>query len=128
MAEEERPVGFRSLSERPDEEEYFYRQDLDLVRRLREVRNKEREVQRLKAEQEAHWMRCPKCGGTMEEAEQGAVKIDICTRCGGSFFDKGELDLVLKMNEKASFLDRLSQKVDAFFTQGFNIKRAERPD
>ena len=48
------------------------------------------------AAQAAHWMCCPKCGGTMAEKKFENVMIDQCTACGGIYFDAGELDMLIK--------------------------------
>ncbi|HSE42953.1 MAG TPA: zf-TFIIB domain-containing protein [Acidobacteriota bacterium] len=47
-------------------------------------------------------MKCLKCGSQMkEEPLHENVLIDRCTRCGGLFFDRGELeDILLKPLEK----------------------------
>ncbi|MBI4446019.1 MAG: zf-TFIIB domain-containing protein [Acidobacteria bacterium] len=114
---------FQPLSKRREEEEYFLQSDVELVRKMRRKLDQEREAKRLSQEQELHWQRCPKCGGQMIEREENKVKIDICERCGGLFLDKGELEIILKM--KDTFLDRLSRRVDSFFTRGFDIKRTD---
>lgn len=111
---------FQPLSKRREEEEYFFRQDLEKVRHLRKKLDEEREKQRLTQEQQAHWMRCPKCGAQLHEKEQASVKLDVCERCGGLFLDKGELELVIRMSHKDTFLDRVAKRVDRFFTKGFN--------
>lgn len=117
---------FTPLSDRTLEEEYFFEHDLELARKLRAKLDREREARFVAQRREAHWMRCPKCGATLQEKEQDKVRVDVCPNCGGLFLDKGELELILRMHEKETFLDRLSRAVDGFFTQGFNIKREDR--
>ena len=36
-------------------------------------------------------MQCPKCAGQTEIATYDETKVDRCTRCGGLWFDTGEL-------------------------------------
>src|SRR5262245_60662229 len=35
---------------------------------------------------------CVACDGTLKEVELGEVTVDYCTKCGGMFLDRGELD------------------------------------
>jgi Zn-finger nucleic acid-binding protein len=46
-------------------------------------------------------MRCPKCGGQMDEKRLETILVDECAGCGGIYFDKDELSILLK-HEKAS--------------------------
>lgn len=70
--------------------------------------NKAREAQKQNELKELHWMRCPKCGGQMEEVEKEKVKIDLCNSCGGIYFDKGEFELVAKRAEEHSAFDKIA--------------------
>ena len=78
------------------EEEYFHRQNRELLARKRAELDAARERQKVEALKEQHWMRCPKCGHSMEEVERSGIKVDRCTHCGGTFFDAGELELLLE--------------------------------
>ncbi|MEM7158737.1 MAG: zf-TFIIB domain-containing protein [Myxococcota bacterium] len=40
----------------------------------------------------AHWMRCPKCGMSLDEITFRGVKVDKCFSCGGVYLDDGELE------------------------------------
>lgn len=124
MSDEEKRIEFQPLSGRREEEEFFFQQDLEKVRQLRKKLDEQREKHRAVQEREVHWMRCPKCGSQLHEKEEGSVKVDVCDRCGGFFVDKGELELILKMNRKDSFLGRVARSVDSFFTKGFDIDRS----
>ena len=72
-----------------NEDEYFARENAALIERLRA----EADATRQKAERASHVMRCPRCGGPLQEKEQHRVKIDVCPDCGGVWFDKGELEI-----------------------------------
>jgi len=37
-------------------------------------------------------MKCPNCSSPMHPSDAPDVTVDICSRCGGRFFDKGELN------------------------------------
>ncbi len=81
------------------EEEFFKRQELERLRRMREEHARkmaEAERQRLR---ELHWMRCPKCGLELEEVEYRGVMVDACFACGGMFFDRGEVEKVIAGSE-----------------------------
>jgi uncharacterized protein len=91
------------------EDEWFARHERDLIAEIKIER--ERREQRVAAalakeenrhRKELHWMKCPECGSKMVEAPlRGDVKIDRCTRCGGLFFHRGELeDILLEPLEK----------------------------
>lgn len=93
------------------EEEYFYKQNQELIRKYRSKLNQER--QRLQDEQEkgVHWMKCPKCGHNLKEMNMSGVMIDLCGECGGVFLDKGELDLLRKASDHESFFVVLNELV-----------------
>jgi hypothetical protein len=75
-----------------NEDEYFAKQDAELVKQMRAKLDKEREQN----ERKAHFMKCPKCGADMKEEEHGPVKVDICPDCRGMFLDAGEMELLSK--------------------------------
>jgi hypothetical protein len=90
------------------EDEYFYKKDQERLAKLRE----QAEVQRAKLEAEnkkaEFWMRCPKCGSTLNEEDYGSgVLVDRCSSksCGGVYLDGGELEILLKA--KAPLLQRI---------------------
>ena len=91
------------------EEEWFAKHERDLIEDIKRERQRrdQRVAEDLKQEEgrrrkELHWMKCPKCGSQMaEEPLRDDVKVDRCSRCGGIFFDRGELeDILLKPFEK----------------------------
>jgi hypothetical protein len=93
-----------------NEDEYFAKQDAELMKQMRAKLDKEREAQ----ERRAHHMKCPKCGGNLKEEELGPVKVDVCSDCKGIWFDAGELEM-LKHTKKGNagimgnFLDLISR-------------------
>ena len=76
-----------------NEDEYFAKQDAELIKEMRAKLDKEREQN----ERKAHFMKCPKCGADMKEEDRGQVKVDVCPDCGGMFLDAGELELMRKV-------------------------------
>jgi Zn-finger nucleic acid-binding protein len=41
-------------------------------------------------------MKCPKCGNELAHFSMSGVELDRCTKCGGIWFDPGELDDLLE--------------------------------
>jgi hypothetical protein len=41
-------------------------------------------------------MKCPKCGSELSHFAMSGVELDRCTKCGGIWFDPGELDDLLE--------------------------------
>jgi len=94
------------------EEEYFAEQEQKKRATLREKLNQEREDARAKQEQASHWLKCPKCGGNLEEKKLEEVVIDQCQSCSGVWLDAGELELLLHphhglVKSTADFFQRL---------------------
>lgn len=77
------------------EDEYFVRQDADLIKAQRA----KLDAERAKAERASHFMRCPKCGGQLKETDFQHVKIDQCEDCGGIWLDKGELEMLQHLDQ-----------------------------
>ena len=89
------------------EDEYFHRKDQELIAKLREKSEAERTRLEAENKKKEYWMRCPKCGSSMAEEKYGEILVDRCTSntCGGIYFDRGELEILLKA--KASLLQRI---------------------
>lgn len=103
MAEELKEHGYDK------EEEYFYKKNRELLERMRKKLDSDRARQESASRQNAHWMKCPKCGTDLEEIELLGIKVDQCGQCQGIYFDKGELELLLQTQESKGFLDRLKK-------------------
>jgi uncharacterized C2H2 Zn-finger protein len=76
------------------EDEYFAKHDAELMKERRARLDAERQ----NAERKAHWMKCPKCGADLKERTFHHMKIDVCPDCGGTFLDKGELEMLTHVN------------------------------
>lgn len=83
------------------EDEYFIKEDLEKLKKIRAQRDQERAAQAADAKRSAHWMKCPKCGSDLKETMQSNIAVDVCTGCGGVWFDAGELDTLLGARESA---------------------------
>ena len=72
------------------EDEYFARENAELIKQQRAKLDEQRKA----AERKAHFNKCPRCGADLQEKEFHHVKIDICAECGGTWLDKGELEML----------------------------------
>ena len=80
-----------------NEDEYFAKQDAELIKQMRAKLDAEREEERRRQSM----LKCPKCGGVLKEETRGDVHVDVCTSCHGMWLDAGELDLLQQMNKSS---------------------------
>jgi uncharacterized protein with PIN domain len=78
-----------------NEDEFFAKQDAELIKQMRTKLDQERVAQ----ERKAHYMKCPKCGADLKEEAHGHVKVDICPECKGMFLDAGEMELLAQVQK-----------------------------
>jgi uncharacterized protein len=77
------------------ENEYFRRQEQELIAKMKA---------KLDAEQgEASALNCPKCEGKLVESDFQGIKIDVCNKCHGVWFDAGELAQVTEKDADGWF-------------------------
>ena len=90
----------KPVNEKPsrNEDEYFARQDAELIKDLRTKLDAERRAQ----ERSAHHMKCPKCGADLQEREHDSIKVDVCPECHGLWLDQGELDLLQRVSQRST--------------------------
>jgi uncharacterized protein YjbI with pentapeptide repeats/Zn-finger nucleic acid-binding protein len=93
------------------EEAYFAEINDVLISQRRGVLDAERAQRRDKQLKQEHWMCCPKCGHSMVEIEVVGIYIDHCTNCCGNYADKGELELILSVQQPEKFLQALQRRV-----------------
>jgi hypothetical protein len=84
-----------------NEDRYFAERDQELVEKHR----KEKELRKREEEKKLHHMKCPKCGSDLKEIKFKGLLLDKCGECEGLWFDKGELQQLLK--EEANILKSL---------------------
>ena len=89
------------------EEEYFAREE--------RARKEKAEVKMQHDEDEArqtlHYMKCPKCGESLETTVLRDVEIDVCTGCKGVWLDAGEFETL------AGAESHVIKDMFAFFTK-----------
>ena len=84
------------------EEEYFHRQNKELIEKMRAQMKVSEEAKAAAAAA----LQCPRCDGTLTQTKVDDVSIDKCDKCGGVWLDSGELEQLTK-RENGSFLSRL---------------------
>ena len=80
------------------ENEYFHRKEKELIEKMRAKLNAEETVELDLA--------CPKCDGKLVETDFENIKIDVCDKCSGVWFDAGEFAQVVDKNEDSGWLSR----------------------
>lgn len=83
------------------EEEYFAKEDLEKLKKIRAQQDEQRRKQAEEQRRQAHWMKCPKCGSDLKETIAREVAVDVCGNCGGVWLDAGELEMLLNSKETA---------------------------
>lgn len=85
------------MSDKPsrNEEEYFARQEAELLKKRRE----EAERAAREAERRSHYMKCPKCGADLASEDYQGVQIDRCPECHGVWLDAGETEQLMKKDD-----------------------------
>ncbi|HWL40512.1 MAG TPA: zf-TFIIB domain-containing protein [Gemmatimonadaceae bacterium] len=83
-----------AIDEKPsrNEDEYFARQNADLIKEMRARLDAERKTEKKQT------LKCPRDGSDLEETEADNVKVDTCPRCKGVWLDAGELDQLRLVN------------------------------
>lgn len=59
-------------------------------------------------ESESFFMQCPACSHTLSEIKAADLSSDICTQCGGLWFDRGELVQALETRQIVQHLSNES--------------------
>ena len=75
-------------------------------------------------------LNCPHCRThLLEPTSYKHIEIDTCVHCGGLWFDKNELDKIIRSHEPDyqhddSLVENLGQQIDVIQKQCPNCKRA----
>lgn len=85
------------IDEKPsrNEDEYFARQNADLIKEMRAKLDAER-----KASEKKRDLNCPRDGTELVETESENVKVDTCPKCKGVWLDAGELEQLRLVNRQ----------------------------
>ncbi|HUR93223.1 MAG TPA: zf-TFIIB domain-containing protein [Gemmatimonadales bacterium] len=99
-----------------NEDEYFVKQDAELLRKQRA----QADTAARDAERKTHYMKCPKDGYDLASSTYHGVQIETCPHCGGMWLDAGELEAV-SHEERPGLLTRVLS--DAFTSLGRSPKK-----
>lgn len=81
------------------ENEYFRRQEAELLAKMKA---------KLDAEAATNLaIKCPKCDGTLIETDFEKIKIDVCDKCSGVWFDAGEFVHVAQEEPESGWFGKL---------------------
>ncbi|MEP7075690.1 MAG: zf-TFIIB domain-containing protein [Acidobacteriota bacterium] len=81
------------------ENEYFHRKEQELIAKMKE---------KLASDQaKSLEIKCPKCDGTLHATDFEGIKIDVCDKCHGAWFDAGELAQVIHKDEKHGWFGKI---------------------
>ena len=105
-----------------NEDEYFAREDAELLRRQRE----RAQAASVEAERKSHYMKCPKDGYDLASTEYHTVQVETCPHCGGMWLDAGELEAVAH-EDHPSILGRVLTDALAAFRRQPSAHRGDRP-
>jgi Zn-finger nucleic acid-binding protein len=93
-----------------NEDEYFAREDAELLRKERE----RAQAAAVDAERKSHYMKCPKDGYDLSSSEFHGVQIETCPHCSGMWLDAGELQAVAREHRINVFTRVLSDALSTF--------------
>jgi Zn-finger nucleic acid-binding protein len=75
-----------------NEDEYFVKQDAELLKQMRE----RLDAERAKAERTQPEMKCPRHGTALKETQFHHAVVDVCPTCNGMWLDAGEIEIIAK--------------------------------
>jgi hypothetical protein len=75
-----------------NEDEYFVKQDAELLKQMRA----KLDAERAKAERTQPEMKCPRCGAALKETQFHHAVVDVCPKCNGMWLDAGEVEIIGK--------------------------------
>ena len=88
----------------------FYDENQEHLDLRRAELDEARESNEANRSHESYWMKCPKCGGQMLEINLMNIIVDGCTNCKGLFFDNGELNTLLEIDDRKGFFQYYTKK------------------
>ena len=104
-----------------NEDEYFAREDAELLRKQRERAT----AAATEAERKTHYMKCPKDGYDLSSSEYHGVQIETCPHCGGMWLDAGELEAV-SHDAHSNVITRVLADALSTFRGGSRSRGAEK--
>lgn len=74
------------------EDEFIAKEEAEKTKRLKEQLKEEHLEEQREQTKAVCYMKCPKCGGDLNEVTFRGIKIDRCLNCDGVWLDEGELE------------------------------------
>ena len=105
-----------------NEEEYFAREDAELLRKQRERAH----AAAVEAERKTHYMKCPKDGYDLASTEYHGVQIETCPHCGGIWLDADEIAAVAH-EDHTSVISRVLSDALSTFRRSPRARRTGHP-
>jgi ribosomal protein L37AE/L43A len=81
------------------ENEYFHRKEQELIAKMKAKLDGETA--------KSLEIKCPKCDGTLVEADFESIKIDACNKCSGVWLDAGELTHVVDREDESGWFGKM---------------------
>ena len=81
------------------ENEYFRRQEQELIEKLKSKLNVENA--------QVSDLGCPKCDGKLVETDFENIKMDVCNNCTGVWLDAGELAQIVDKDKSEGWFGRV---------------------
>jgi Zn-finger nucleic acid-binding protein len=106
-----------------NEDEYFAREDAELMRKQRERAH----AAAVEAERKSHYMKCPKDGYDLTSSEYHGVQIETCPHCGGMWLDAGELEAVAVQEDHSNVLTRVLSDALSTFRRSPRTRGGDKP-
>lgn len=99
-----------------NEDQWFNENEEKLIRAAKDRHQREKEERKKQNDDELkklHWLKCLKCGHDMNQVNIKSIEVDKCSNCEGVFFDPGELDelMLIENHKKKSFFQKLVEPV-----------------
>jgi hypothetical protein len=82
------------------EDQFIHREEVHDIIKTKARKAKELAAQERAKEQQLHYMKCPKCGGSLTTEVSHAIEIDRCIDCSGVWLDAGELEKIAGEDSK----------------------------
>ncbi len=97
-----------------NEDEYFIKQDAELLKEMRA----RLDAERAKA-QSGRGMKCPRCDAELQERPFHHAMVDVCPSCNGMWLDAGEAEIIgQSFREEASAHSVFSDLRNLFHRSG----------
>lgn len=81
------------------ENEYFHRKEQELLAKMKANLASQEAVDLA--------LKCPKCDGTLVETDFENIKIDVCNKCSGAWFDAHEIAHVAEKEPEGGWFSKL---------------------